>query len=72
MKDCPIEFECDSCNLRGTLECPCEYNTENEDNLCHDCSYEENSQEMKPCNSCLQWIDGYLTATNYCNKHLNT
>lgn len=42
MKDCPIEFDCDSCNFRGTLECPCEYDSENEDNLCHDCKYEEN------------------------------
>lgn len=31
MNDCPREFDCDSCILRGSLDCPAEYNSENED-----------------------------------------
>ena len=72
VNDCPREFDCDSCLLRGTLDCPSEYDSENEDNLCYNCKYEEQPQEMKPCNTCLQWEEGYLVATNYSNKHLVT
>ena len=58
MNDCPREFDCDSCLLRGTLDCPAEYDSENEENLCYNCKYEEQSQEgqekckktkIKPC-----------------------
>lgn len=69
MNDCPREFDCDSCILRGSLDCPAEYNSENEDNLCYDCVYEEQDSNIKPCNTCLIWEEGYLTARNYENKH---
>jgi hypothetical protein len=39
-------------------------------NLCDDCNHVEKDSNEKPCNSCLQWVDGYLTATNYENRHL--
>jgi hypothetical protein len=42
-----------------------------DDNLCNGCSYEREPQEHRSCNTCIQWVDGYLTATNYENKYLN-
>lgn len=41
-----------------------------ERHICDDCLYCEQDEGLKPCNSCIQWVDGYLTATNYTNKFL--
>jgi hypothetical protein len=41
-----------------------------DNNLCSRCSYEQEPQEHKSCSTCIQWVDGYLTATNYKNKYL--
>lgn len=41
-----------------------------DDNLCSGCSYEQEDQEFKSCSTCIQWVDGYLTATNFENKYL--
>lgn len=40
------------------------------ENKCNNCKFEENTSNEKPCNSCLQWVEGYLSATNYENKFL--
>jgi len=42
----------------------------NDDNLCSGCSYEREPQEHRSCSTCIQWVDGYLTATNFKNKYL--
>ena len=39
-----------------------------DNNLCHDCSHAEEPQESRACSSCIQWVDGYLEATNYKNS----
>lgn len=41
---------------------------ENMDNHCYGCLYSEYDSNQIPCNTCLNWVDGYLTATNYKNK----
>ena len=41
-----------------------------DDNLCSGCSYEQEDQECKSCSACIQWVEGYLTATNFENKYL--
>jgi hypothetical protein len=44
---------------------------EEECSICEFCTYEETNQDSEPCNSCLQWVDGYLTAVNFDNKYFN-
>ena len=44
---------------------------EGSDNLCYGCIHTERDCSEKPCNSCMQWVDGYLTATNYDNNIVN-
>ena len=46
------------------------WNDVDNDNLCSGCSYEQEDQEFKSCSTCIQWVDGYLTATNFKNKYL--
>lgn len=41
---------------------------ENMNNHCYGCLYSEYDSNQIPCNTCLNWVDGYLTATNYKNK----
>lgn len=41
---------------------------ENMDNPCYGCAYVERSSNARPCNTCMNWVDGYLTATNYKNN----
>lgn len=43
---------------------------ENIDNLCYGCAYVERDGNARPCNTCMNWVDGYLTATNYKNNFL--
>jgi len=42
-----------------------------QENLCDGCKHCEKDSNNKPCNSCMQWVEGYLTATNYENKYLD-
>lgn len=37
----------------------------NSDSICDTCRYCDTSPNKKPCNMCLQWIDGFLEATQY-------
>lgn len=37
------------------------------DNLCYGCLYATRDSNVRPCNTCINWVDGYLTATNYKN-----
>ena len=39
--------------------------------MCEYCKYLDNDPNKKPCSVCMQWVDGYLTATEYENKHFN-
>jgi len=40
--------------------------------ICDDCKYVENDSNEIPCNVCMQWVDGYLSATEYLNKGVLT
>lgn len=42
---------------------------DNIDNKCYGCTYDGVDPEPKECNSCMQWVEGYLTAVNYDNKY---
>ena len=39
-----------------------------DDNMCNDCRYENLDSNDYPCNKCMQWVDGYLDATQYTYK----
>lgn len=41
------------------------------DSLCDNCKHEDKDPNEKPCNSCVHWVDGYLTAVNHENKYLD-
>jgi len=43
---------------------------ESEQMICDSCKYCDHDPNERPCNSCMNWIDGYLTALNYQNKYL--
>lgn len=43
---------------------------ENIDNPCYGCVYTERDSNDRPCNTCMIWLDGYLTPNNYKNKIL--
>ena len=36
--------------------------------ICEFCKYDKTDSNKKPCNTCVQWVDGYLTVTNYENN----
>jgi hypothetical protein len=36
-----------------------------DDNLCSGCEFEGNGCDIRPYNTCIDWVDGYLTAKNY-------
>ena len=38
--------------------------------ICDNCKYCESNPNKKPCSVCIQWVDGYLTATKYVNKNI--
>lgn len=33
--------------------------------ICDSCKNDYKNGNEKPCSTCMQWIDGYLDATNY-------
>lgn len=33
--------------------------------ICEFCKHDKINPNEKPCSTCVQWVDGYLTATNY-------
>lgn len=44
---------------------------EDNDHLCNGCAYNRKyGPDPKQCSTCMQWVDGYLTAVNYENKYL--
>ena len=36
-----------------------------DDNLCSGCKFEGNGCDVRTCNTCIDWVDGYLNAKNY-------
>jgi hypothetical protein len=44
---------------------------EESDNLCDGCLFANQDSNMRPCNTCIDFVDGYLTAKNYENMYLN-
>ena len=36
-----------------------------EENICDSCKHKQKDCSEKPCNVCMQWVDGYLDATRY-------
>lgn len=57
------EFMRDTIKWLELIEC--------EEHTCSGCKYEEPGNSTIPCNTCMQWVDGYLEATNYYNKCLD-
>jgi hypothetical protein len=39
--------------------------TVDEPTICDDCIYGEKKSEEIPCNSCMQWVNGYIEATKF-------
>lgn len=39
-----------------------------EECLCETCAYGERDHNKRPCSVCMQWVDGYLDATQYENR----
>jgi hypothetical protein len=33
--------------------------------VCNDCKHRDKNSDQKPCNVCMQYVDGYLEATSY-------
>lgn len=36
-----------------------------DENLCDGCVYCGQDCNKRPCNTCIQWVEGYLEAVNY-------
>ena len=35
------------------------------ESICEFCKHDDNNSNEIPCNTCIRFVDGYLTATNY-------
>ena len=35
------------------------------ESICDDCKHELKESNEKPCNTCIQWVEGYLETVNY-------
>ncbi|WP_297419347.1 hypothetical protein [Clostridium sp.] len=42
-----------------------------EESICEGCLYCDSDGNKRPCNICMQWVEGYLEATQYEPKGWN-
>lgn len=42
-----------------------------DENICEDCLHCDCKGDKRPCNTCMQWVEGYLEATQYEPIRLN-